>query len=139
MRRHLRHAAPLLALILLAGGCGGDDSPTPTEPTPLPTVTEIFSGTIPPNGAATHPFGAQRSGTVTATLTTVGPDNTVRIGLSLGTWNGVLCQTVLSNDQAVQGTIITGIVSSLGTLCTRVYDIGTLTQPASYEVQVVHP
>jgi hypothetical protein len=77
---------------------------------------------------------------VTATLTAVGPDNTVVIGLSLGTWNGVVCHIpTLANDQAVQGSTVTGQATSLGSLCVRVYDVGRLTETISYEVQVSHP
>jgi hypothetical protein len=132
---------PLLAIVMaaLAAACGDNGKPTtPTTPTPT-TATVTFSGTITPNGAATHVFTATASGTVTATLTSVGPDTAVRIGFALGTWNGALCQVVLANDNAVQGAVITGGLSSSGNLCVRIYDIGTLTEPATYEVQVVHP
>lgn len=132
---------PLLAtlVVALAAACGDNGTPaTPTTPTPT-TATVTFLGTITPNGAATHVFTATASGTVTATLTSVGPDSAVRIGFALGTWNGAICQVVLANDNAVQGAVITGGLSSSGNLCVRIYDIGTLTEPATYEVQVVHP
>ena len=78
---------------------------------------------------------------MTATLTTLGPDNTLVMGMALGTWNGTTCQIVLANDTATQGTIITGGVSSFGSLCVRAYDVGNITaaQPFTYEITVVHP
>ena len=124
------------AVILLASACG-DDTTTPTQPTTPTTFTKTFSGSIGRNGAMTHEFATQLSGTVTATLTSVTP--AAVIGLSLGTWNGTVCQIVLANDKATQGSTVTGSVSTFGNLCLRVYDAGALTQPVAYEVQVVHP
>jgi hypothetical protein len=130
--------AVLIAATVSAAGCD-DDTTTPIEPTLPPTVTESFSGTITPNGAATHPFATQRSGSVEVTLVSVSPDSSVVLGLSLGTWNGVVCQIILANDNATQGAVVSGTVTSFGTLCVRVYDVGRFTEPVSYEVQVVHP
>jgi hypothetical protein len=129
----------VFVLLLMAAACGDDDPTTPTEPTPPATVTENFSGTLNPNGGATHPFAAQRSGTISATLTAVAPDSAIVMGLSLGTWNGAACQIVLANDNATQGTVVTALASSLGSFCVRVYDVGRLVEPTSYELQVVHP
>jgi hypothetical protein len=129
-----------LILALAAGACGDDDNNnTPTAPTPPTTVTETYADTIGRNGARTHNFSSGASGTVTATLTTLAPDSTLTVGFSLGTWNGVNCQLVITNDAATQGTVITGGVSSLGSLCVRIYDVGNITNPISYEITVVHP
>lgn len=128
----------VLIIMLIAAACGDNPFDIPTQPTPT-NVTETFAGTLNPNGAATHSFTVQTAGTLTATLMTVSPDSTIAIGLSLGTWNGAVCQIVLANDRALQGTVITGTASSFGNLCVRVYDVGNITEPTSYEVQVVHP
>ena len=87
------------------------------------------------------PPGGVLSGTVTATLTTLGPDSTFILGMSLGTWNGTTCQVVLANDRATQGSFIVGGVSSFGNLCVRMYDIGNITptEPYTYEITVTHP
>jgi hypothetical protein len=138
MSRSIRFV-PLLCLLALAPGCGDDEPETPISPTPPPTVTENFSGSINQNGAMTHPFSTALAGTVTATLTTVSPNSATVIGMSLGTWNGAVCQIILANDKATQGTIVVGTVSTFGSLCLRMYDVGGLTQPTSYEVQIVHP
>lgn len=130
-------ALPLL-LVAFVAGCGNNNSSTPTTPTPT-TVTDTFTGSINPNGAFTHTFTASASGTVTVTLTSVTPDSTVNVGLGLGTWNGVSCQVVLANDNALQGSVITGQLTGGGSLCVRVYDIGKLTASLSYELTAVHP
>jgi hypothetical protein len=130
----------LLAAAIVAGGCDNDVGTTPTEPPP--TTTDTFTGTLNVNGAATHTFPIAAAGTVTATLTEVTPDNTVAVGFALGTWNASAstCQQVIPKDDALQGQILTGNVSGVGTLCVRLYDPGSkLTGPVAYTVTVVHP
>jgi hypothetical protein len=91
------------------------------------------------NGAVTFQFRASAEGILTATLRSLTPDNTILIGLALGTWNGVTCQVVLANDQATQGIAVTGAVSDAGLLCVRLYDVGQVTQPQTFEIVVIHP
>jgi hypothetical protein len=129
----------LCALLLPLSACDtNSDLFEPLTPTQPVSVTEVFRGTIDRNGANTHPFIVSVASTVTATLKTVGPDPAVLVGFSLGTWNGTTCQITLANDQALQGAVIVGNVSSFGNLCLRLYDVGKITEPTSYEVEVVH-
>jgi hypothetical protein len=144
MRRGIHMGGVALLALVVTAGCSDDDFPT--TPTELPpSVTETFSGTLTPNGAATHLFVASRSGTITATLATLnpsttGPDTPLLVGLSLGLWNGAFCETILANDQATQGSTVTGNASSATTLCARVYDArARVVEPTAYEVQVEHP
>jgi hypothetical protein len=139
MYRTIRHI-PVLIFLGLLTACGNDNPTTTPTNTTIPTsVTETFSGTLTQNGSTTHPF-VTRGGTVTATITTLSPDSTTVVGLTLGTWNGEGCQTVINNDRATQGAVVIGTASTTGNLCVRVYDAaGSLTQPTDYEVQVVHP
>ena len=129
----------LVPCALLAVGCGKDQTTTPTTPTTPTTVTETFSGTVTKNGAVTHTFTSGAAGTVQATLTSLGPDASVPIGLSLGTWNGATCAIVLANDKAIQTSSVIGNVSAVGGLCVRLYDVGNLSDAATYEVIVTHP
>jgi hypothetical protein len=140
MRRSILRSLILPALFVLTSAACGDNlsTTTPTD-TPSTTVTETFSGAINPNGGATHTFAAARSGSVTATLSALTPDSTVTVGLSLGTWNGESCQTVIARDSTVVGNSIVGTASSSGSFCIRVYDVGKLTASTSYDVTVVHP
>ena len=130
-------SAPL-AIVLAAVAACGDDPVTPTIPTPV-LVTEVFTGTLNPNSAATHTFTAVTGGTVTVTLTTIGPDSSMISGLALGEWNGTACSERIANDSAVQTTVIIGTATQAGQLCARVRDIGRFVEPTSYEVTVVHP
>jgi hypothetical protein len=134
--RPLRGALWIVCAASLAGAACSEDVTTPTQPEPV-SVTETFSGTLTPNKAESWPFSSSR-GTVAATLTTVSPDNTQIVGLSLGTWNGLSCAIVLANDKATQGSTITGSVNGTGSLCVRLYDVGTIGDPITYEVRVVH-
>ena len=131
----------LLLVVLIGGAAAGCDDEPPTSPnTPSAPVTETFTGTIAQNGAQTHQFSTVSSGTVTATLKTLAPDNALAVGFSLGNWNGTACQIVLANDAATGGAVLTGTVSAAGSLCLRLHDVGNITNtPAAYTVEVVHP
>jgi len=129
--------ACLLVTVLCAAGC--DDNTTTTATTPTTTITEpTFADTLTVNGARIKQFSTTGRGTVTATLTAVGPDSTTVIGLSLGTWNGSSCQIVL-DQRAAQGATLVANVSGVGNLCLRVYDPGTLTAPVTFSVDLTHP
>ena len=113
---------PLLLLAVLCAPACGDSTIPVTPTTPIVITTETFAGTVTVNGAVTHQFAATSRGTVTATLTSVGPDSTTIIGVSLGTWNGTSCQIILANDQMTQGASVLGQVPGVGNFCLRVYD-----------------
>jgi hypothetical protein len=130
-----------LMLPWLAAGCGGDIQ-TLTTPTAAATiVTDTFTGTVTRNGATSHPFpiASSAGGNVTAVLKALSPDATATVGMSLGTWNGTGCQAVISNDRATVASAILGSATSTGTLCVRIFDVGSLNEPQDYEVQVEHP
>ena len=131
--------AALLSVALSAAACHDNVSPPlPTTPSP-PSVTDTFSGTLTLNGASTYAFSVSGLGFVYATLTSI-TDSSAIVGLSLGTWNGAACATVIANDQATQGTVVTGTVAGLGTLCARVYDTsGKVVSPLDYQITVTHP
>jgi hypothetical protein len=122
-------------------GVAACDDPGPTTPevteTTTVTVTETFTGTLNRNGAIAFPFDVFAAGTATATIQ--GLPETTTIGFTMGTWNGVGCTAVLSNDNANQNLQLVGSVGSSGTLCLRVYDVGRLTAPITFTVSVSHP
>ena len=87
--------AALLTLALVGTACdnGPDIGPTP----PPVLVTETFTGTVTLNGAISHSFNATTAGTTTATITALDPSGAF-IGFQMGTWSGVVCTAVLSNE-----------------------------------------
>lgn len=127
----------LLSAGLAAGACSNDLVTTPTTTTTQTPTADTFTGTLTRNGAASFPF-ASGPGTVQATLTTLAPDGTLLVGFSLGTWNGTACQIVLAVDNATQGTVVIGSATASGNLCVRIYDVGNIVQPPSYQIDVVH-
>jgi ABC-type nitrate/sulfonate/bicarbonate transport system permease component len=136
--RRLTGSAVLLAAFA-AWSCSTSTTPIPTLPTPV-YVTDTFSGTLSMNGAITFPFGTSTAGTVTATLTSLGPDSPLLVGVAVGTWSGSVCSIVLPNDQAAQGAVVTASASSAGSFCVRIYDAGArLTKPLPFVLTVVHP
>jgi len=132
----------LFVCVLVAALCAGCDSEPAAAPTPEAPVeiSEPLTGTLTINGAVTHPFVVQRAGTVVAQIVTLAPDSTAVISLSLGTWNGQVCQIILANDAATSGAlgVVTGTASTAGNFCVRVSDVGRLTAPTDYEIIVRH-
>jgi len=139
MRRSPVVLVCVLAAALVAGGCDNGPATAPT-PTPGPTVTDTFSGTVNLNGAVTHSFTAQGAGAVTATITAVAPAGSL-LGFQLGTWSGITCSAVLSNDGAVLNFALTANTQTSANLCVKLHDPnGALTAgPVTYTVTVVHP
>lgn len=136
--RAFKFVVLVLPLVMFAGACSGEIDNIPTTPDPV-TVTETFSGTVSINGAATHTFFTGATGSVTATLTSLGENPPALIGFSMGTLSGATCMIVLANDRAVVTSVITGTVTTLsGSLCVRIYDVGSLTEPVPYEIKVEH-
>ncbi len=140
-RSRFRMALVVAATVLLAGACDNATTPViPSNPSnPIEPTTVTFEDTLTVNGAKSFGFGSL-SGTVTATLTSLGPDSTLAVSLSLGTWSGTVCNVILANDSAVQGTTIVGQSGTIGTLCVRISDAtGILTEPLPFVITVVHP
>ena len=130
--------ALLLAGAVSVSACNNSTTNIPTQPSQPNYVTDSFDGSINRNGAATHPFSVSSAGVITATIQTVS-DSSKRIGLSLGTWNGTACAIIIANDQAAEGTTVTGQATAFGTLCVRVYDVGNVVDPLAYTLRVIHP
>ena len=147
MLRRIACGTLLCAMTALAGACGD----TTTTPTPTVTpITETFEGTINPAGVNLHAVvAALTGGTLTATLTTVGPDATKTLGFSLGTYNPTLnvCTVVFDNPAALQGAVFNTTASTAGFYCVRMYDNGSVAAAVAdgsataftYKLTVVHP
>jgi hypothetical protein len=138
----------LCALAALAGACSTTTPTTATTTTPVLT-TEAFSGLLNPASSATLAFVTQTGGTVTATLTAIGPDATQTVGFSLGTYNPSVnvCTVVFDNSAALPAAVFTANASTTGSYCVRMYDNGSVTAAAAagtataftYTVTVTHP
>ena len=134
----------LIPILAVVAACGDDSANLPTGPTTLPTVlTETFTGTLTRNAAFTHPFSVTDSGDVSVFLITSADardanNNSIPIGVSLGTWNGAACAIVIANDNVAPGSSITGRATAAGNLCVRVYDVGFVPTASTYELLIDH-
>jgi hypothetical protein len=129
-------AVAAVAIGLLAAGCSSSDDDLTAPPTST-SVTEAFCGTLTLNGAKTHTFTVTASGGITAQLTDWMPDPNLQVGLSLGTWNGSLCQVVIDHPNATQGQVVAGQTNATGDFCVRIYDaFGTIVDPQTYTIAV---
>ena len=134
-------AALLTAFVpLLAAGCGGGSDSSPTAPTTLApaNVTEEFSGTLEVQSSRVHPFPVAARSTITVTLVTVGPLNSLSIGLGVGTWDGAACTLIAGDNNAREAAALNGTVEP-GNYCAAIYDNGNLTTPITYVVRVQRP
>ncbi|HVH25857.1 MAG TPA: hypothetical protein VM818_03820 [Vicinamibacterales bacterium] len=123
-----------VGLLLAAGACGSDDESV-TGPPPTTSVNETFSGVLTLNGARVHSFTVTAPGSIDVVLTSLTPNN--RVGLNLGTWNGSICQIVLFNDNATQGSVTPGQTTATGTFCVVIHDVaGTVVEPQTYVIDV---
>jgi hypothetical protein len=141
MLRGIARGVVLAALAALAGACG---STTTSPDTTVATITETYIGTLIPASAGTFSFTTLTGGSVVATLTAIGPDNTKTVGFSLGNFNPAAntCAVTLDNTAAAQGFSFTANTSSIGIYCVRVYDNGQTTTdnvPYTYTITVTHP
>jgi hypothetical protein len=135
----LAQAALLAALALGAAACNNGSSST--SPSTITITEPPFIGTLNVNGAVTQPFAATSFGTATITLNSLdpNPDNTAKVSMALGTWNGAACAIVIANDAATAGTVLLGTITAAGNLCVRMSDPGILTGPVTFNVSIVHP
>ena len=137
MRRLLTLGVVMCALAMATAGCG--DSLTSQEVAPSQNVTETFTGTLTPGGGQTHLFTTLGKGTIAATMTAIGDDNTRILGLSLGNWQNNACQIAAANDSAIANFTMAASVTSAGNLCARVYDSRGIPDETTYTLQIVHP
>jgi hypothetical protein len=130
----------IASLALGVSACSGLIDEFPTTPDPVIT-TDTFNGTLTVNGSQTHAVFTLATGTVTATLTSLGDAPPTRVGFSMGTLSiAGACTVVLRNDNATVNTQLSGTVSTLqGSLCVSVYDTGAMSTPVDYVFTVSHP
>ena len=138
MRRRLLLAAVLAVAI---NACGGDStSGTVSSPTTTRT-TDTFSGTVPVGGSVFHSFPVSQTGSTDVTLTAASPPPNIAMGVAIGVPGDAGCTPIAgASSTVVAGSTpqITGLTSA-GTLCVQIRDIGQQTSPVAYTVTVTHP
>ena len=132
-----RKLCTVLALSLFAAAC--TDPVAPAAPTPVvPTITEAFTDTLIQLGANTHRFDVQQIGGLKVSLSDVSPPTAVTFGV--GTQSLVGGCTLISQLKYQPGTTVqlSGTATTVGQFCVMVYDDGTLPEPITYTVTVLH-
>ena len=113
----------------------------PISPSRRPIqVTEEFTGTLTLNGAISTASIAQTAGRSAAEITAIDPAGSF-IGFQLGTWSGVVCTAVLSNDAGTLSSVLQATTQSSASLCVRLHDPNGILvdKTVTYKVKVVHP
>jgi hypothetical protein len=135
-------AAGVLALLVLATGCGssGQTTASPTTPTTTSPTTAVFASRLTPGGAVSRSFGATTTGTVTVMLTNAGGPFT-RVGLGLGVPTTGVAKCALSTALSTTPGSAPQITANVdaGDYCVAVYDVGTLTSLIDFSVTLVYP
>jgi hypothetical protein len=126
-----------LAAVLLVSNACGDDNAGGITPDPIPDTTDSFQGVLELNGAIVHSFRVIGPSQITAQLVSLTPNPEKVIGMSLGTWNGSICQVVLDNPATKQGDVVLGATQVVGDFCLRVYDPNASMDPAQFYVVLV--
>ena len=129
----------LLAVTMTA--CGGNNSTSSITTPSVTRTTDTFSGTVTVAGSTFHSFRVAQTGTTEATLTTASPPATVVMGLAIGTVDDAGCTrlTGASVNTAAGSTPQLAGLTSTGTLCVQIRDVGNQTAPVAYTVSVTHP
>jgi len=147
MSRLLARTLLPLALVALTTSACSDNTlsqlAAASQTTSTPS-TETFTGTLSQNGAFTHIFTISTLGAVTVSITSLAPNSAQIVGLSLGVWTGSACSTSpqtggSASDVATTGSSITLNATAGGNLCARLYDVGFVTTPVLYTMQITHP
>jgi hypothetical protein len=140
MRPSFLRALLLVApLAIAASGCNSNNTAV-TTPTVLPVLTtDTFEGALVTGGANYHLVTA-KVGNVVTTMTGIGLDPTVRLGMAIGVNDLISCTAVMDEPNATIGSTLTGVTTAVTNLCVKVYDPGTVAADAtvSYEVKVTY-
>jgi hypothetical protein len=123
--------APLLLLVVLAGGCGGVVDPSKNK-------VEPFSDTLQPLGTMGHPFRVDKNGEINVKITAFSnPDAIVQLFYGMG---GCASLTPLNGGYLQLNQVGIGGLVSPGDHCVVISDsLGALRQPATYTITVSHP
>jgi len=139
MRRGL--VALIGASALAAAACHNDSTSGTVSAPAVTRTTDTFSGTVQIGSAVFHSFPVSRTGATDVTLTAASPPPTVVMGLALGTPGDAGCTPLAgASGNVVAGSTpqITGLTTA-GTLCVQIRDVGQQTAAVSYTVTVTHP
>ena len=131
-----------LVAVLLIGGIACENTlaePTESEPETATAVTETFSNTVLKGGATSRSFTTTASGMITITLTSLSQEMAL-VGLALGLSDEVTgtCSRTYSIVTQLYSARALSTTADKGRYCVVVYDVGELTDSATFTVVVTH-
>src|SRR5258706_8432697 len=151
MKRMRATTTAILGLMLFGMGCSHSSTATTpstttttTTTTPAaPTVSESFTGTLPVGSFKFYSFNIAVNGTVNVSLNSVSGASvppTVQLGLGIGQPSGLDCAATTNVTAAATAAKpqTTGAFVP-GSFCVRVYDVGNLFAPATFNITIAHP
>jgi hypothetical protein len=137
-----RTLIPLLAAAL-AAGCGQQAPTTPSVPTvSVPVIVETYTDSLPLLGTKFYSFSTSSTGSISLTLVSLtesGAPSADQLSLAIGQPQATDC-SILQNANAAPGvTAQVTVTEPAGVYCARIFDAGTLTNPATFSVNIAHP
>jgi ABC-type glycerol-3-phosphate transport system substrate-binding protein len=114
---------------------------TTTTTTAAPATTETFSGTLGVGATTFDPFTVAQTGTVTATLVSIGGDevpSTVQVRLGIGTEDDIGCNATTTLIVSSKSPVLT-TTETAGAYCANITDVGNLFAAATFSVTITHP
>jgi hypothetical protein len=100
-------------------------------------IARTFSGTVARETVSAHNFTVPRDGTITVTLTGLGPKTSNQVGLGLGTPTAAGNCALVEAADATRVSDRVGGTLTRGTYCIAVYDSGdAAAEPLDYTVAV---
>ncbi len=134
---------------VLAIGCGNstttspstDSTSTTTTSSSVPITTETFDGMLGVGATAFYPFTVSQSGSVTATLVSIGGDvvpTTVQVRLGIGSPQDTGCTATTTSLASSKSPVLTA-TEDPGNYCVSIADVGNLFGTAAFEVTIAHP
>jgi hypothetical protein len=132
----------LAVLVVLTSACGGSSSSTAPTTTATTPTTENWSSVLAPGGSSSRSFSINGPGTITITLNSAPATVGLGVGLPRATGGGCRLGVQVITGPGPTPQISTPAEDSAlsdGDYCVQVFDIGTLTDPISFNIIINHP
>ena len=134
MRRMRVFAAFAIAgAAILAASCGGINDPSKN-------TDEAFSGTLQVGGQNRHQFNSSKTGEISVKLTALAPTSNAALLLQVTqTANDGTCVGLLQQAFATLNVPAIAVPVSSQRYCIIVSDLGQISVPQTYTINVSHP
>jgi len=134
----------IVVAVAAAAGCSPLGPTDPQGPgTNAPIVVETFTGTLPLKESRFYSFSVESNGGTTSLTLVDAKENGVTtealITVGLGTPRGTQCVATNVLSVAPSGNVHVSGTTNRGVHCAVVTDLGNLTNPATFQLNIAHP